>query len=679
MPKNKSAIDKSLNYRTLSLRMENGQPATLDEKNRSVEMIGATENPVDVLDWKQWEIWPEVLRMAGCVLPESRQIPLLDTHMRYSSNSVIGSYRNMRLENQQLIGRAHFSEAQEAQGPYQKIREGHITDCSVGYRVLEITRVEKGKTETIAGKTYTGPMRVVTKWQPREMSICPIGADEMAKVRAATQQPITPQTEEFKMNEKIRKYLEGRGLPKNATEEEAYRFLETLEIRIDIQPPATPPVAPTIVPQPAAAANNRTDAEIALEERSRILEINGICDQAGLPDNVRQELITRGLSLDEAKTRALAHLTANSPQVGFVSARMEMGADERDKFRAAAQDGLYLRAGLAVEKPASGADDFRSFSLMELSRECLRRAKKPIGGDIRDMTGRALTSSDLPVLLGAIANKSLLEGFETSEETWQAWVGTGSVNNFQKQTGARPGEMDDLDEIGIDGEYKYGKTGERKEEYQVVTYGKIFRLSRQAIINDNLGALIDIPRMHGESVSRLYGDVVYAVLTANAAMGDGVDLFHATHSNIGTGGVPSETTIGEIVKLMKLQKDINGKRRLNIRPEFYLAPVTIEGSSEKIFRSEYLDVTSGSQQKNIYFGDYFKRVYEPRLDDDSATRYYFASRKGLTVKLFFLNGVATPYMELKQGWNRDGVEYKVRADAGAKAMDWRGLAKNDGF
>ena len=45
---------------------------------------------------------------------------------------------------------------------------------------------------------------------------------------------------------------------------------------------------------------------------------------------------------------------------------------------------------------------------------------------------------------------------------------------------------------------------------------------------------------------------------------------------------------------------------------------------------------------------------------------------------FFLNGIQTPYMETKQGWTVDGVEYKVRIDAGAKAMDWRGLVKNAG-
>jgi len=53
-----------------------------------------------------------------------------------------------------------------------------------------------------------------------------------------------------------------------------------------------------------------------------------------------------------------------------------------------------------------------------------------------------------------------------------------------------------------------------------------------------------------------------------------------------------------------------------------------------------------------------------------------AGEKGKTVKLFFLDGVEAPYMEQQPGWNVDGMEYKVRIDAGAKAMVWRALYYN---
>ena len=137
---------------------------------------------------------------------------------------------------------------------------------------------------------------------------------------------------------------------------------------------------------------------------------------------------------------------------------------------------------------------------------------------------------------------------------------------------------------------------------------------------------------------------------------------------------------------MGIQKDILGKRRLNIRPQFFLVPKALEGAAEVFFRSNQFsdhstvatDSSFASTRVNPYSGDYFTRVYEPRLDDADATGWYLAGPKGKTVNVFFLDGIQTPYLETRQGWTVDGVEYKVRIDCGAKALDWRALYFNDG-
>ena len=61
--------------------------------------------------------------------------------------------------------------------------EGHITDVSVGYEVLASTWVESGATAMVEGVEYTGPVRVTTAWKLFEVSLCPVGADDRAKVR----------------------------------------------------------------------------------------------------------------------------------------------------------------------------------------------------------------------------------------------------------------------------------------------------------------------------------------------------------------------------------------------------------------------------------------------------------------------------------------------------------------
>jgi hypothetical protein len=245
----------------------------------------------------------------------------------------------------------------------------------------------------------------------------------------------------------------------------------------------------------------------------------------------------------------------------------------------------------------------------------------------------------------------------------------------------RAGEMDDLLEIPEGDEYKYSAFSEAQEQYQIATFGRLFAITRQTIINDDLGALTDLPAKRGEAAARKIGDVVYAVLTANAAMGDGTALFHADHNNLLTDAAPTNVSaLSAAISAMKLQKDISQKRRLNIRPRFFLAPVTLEGSCEQFFTSTGLVYTGSTDAtkapNNPYAGNYFTRVYEPRLDDDSTTAWYLLGPRGKTVVVFFLNGIRTPYLETREGWTVDGVEYKVRIDVGAKAVDWRAMAKN---
>lgn len=689
-----------LTYRSAPLeRDDKGIPASLDEATRSVAVIAATENPVTVFDYERWEAVNEVLLMSGCRLPASRQVPLFDTHRRFDTSSVLGSARGLEIADGQLLCRSFFSTVPEAQTPYTKVREGHLTDFSIGYRVLEAVWVPENETAAIEGRVFEGPVRVATQWVPKELSVCPIGADDMAKVRAescaAANRSTNQKNEEVTdMNPKFRALLEERGLQKDASEEEAWAFAEKNLIdpgQTDGGRTAVPDTGKPAARQAADAPDDRIRAAI-VEERNRTAEINAMCrrfDCADLADG----LVNDGRSVDEARRAVLDHLEKKKDTDPGLSYRgpIELVKDARDKFRSAGTDALILRSahealrrhcGAVFEKPAPGADELRGYSLRELARESLRIAGVTDRGNPLEMIGRALTTSDFPLILAAVANKSLFAGWESAGETWQAWCATGSVSDFKTNRSVRPSEFSDLDEVPEDTEYKYGKRTEAQEEYRIATYGKLFAISRQTIINDDLNALTNIPAGHGEAAARKVGDLPYAVLVANAAMGDGAALFNdAAHANVAAGshiGAPDVGTIAEGIRAMGVQKDLMGLRRLNIRPLFFLGTKGLEGSAEVFFKTEKFSANEASTRTNPYSGAYFTRVYEARLDDDDPQAWYLAGPKGKTVVVYFLNGVQTPYMETKQGWSVDGVEYKVRIDCGAKAMDWKGLYRNNG-
>jgi hypothetical protein len=674
MPQNSLSVQT----RALSLRRDNA-PATIDLDSRSVEVVCATENPVRVMDWETWQPIDEILLMSGCRIPENGQVVLLDSHSRYSTESVYGSCRELRVAGAQLLGRAHFADDQAVEPTWAKTRDGHITDFSVGYSIDEFQTLRENETAIVGGRTYSGPLRLVTRWTVKELSVCPIGADDQAKARALATpgaqaapapghhpplagQP-APTKKEDAMDQRLRAFLESRGLPQTATEDQAWEHFRALETTTNQQAPDV-------------------DASVraALEaERGRTAEITAMGNRFNCGE-LCAEMIREGLTIDAARAKVLDHVAATP--AAAPAFRVEVGTDARDKFRSAAEDGLLLRAGIAVATPAPGALDLRGYSLRELARHSLRVAGLSDGGSAMEMVGRAMTTGDLPNILANVANKSLFTGYETAGETWQEWCDVGSVSDFKTNSLMSASETSDLDQITEEQPYRYGEMTDAKEQFSIATYGKLFALSRQTIINDDLGALTDVPAKHGQAAARKVGDIAYAVLTANANMRDGVALFHSNHGNLGTNGVPSDVTIAEAIKLAKLQKDLGGKRRLNIRLEYFIAPATIEGAAEIFFNSGLFSggaantTAVGSTRVNPYAGSRFTRVYDARLDDTSTSVWYMAGPKGQTVKVFFLGGQQTPYLETKQGWSVDGVEFKVRIDAGAKAVDWKALVKN---
>ena len=677
MPKKKAESKQEapeMNYRSAPFSVRVDGPATLDEETRSVEVVLTTENPARVYDYERGII-NEVLLMSGAQIPESRKLVLLDTHSRYETANIIGSAREIRIEGDQMVGRAQYSSAPEAEGAWIKTKEGHLTDYSIGYRVDKATWIPEGQTSAIDGRTFTGPVQVATKWTPRELSAVPIGADSSAKARSEitiTEQP----KEEILMDPKLRKFLERSGLPVTATEAEAIAFMEREE---------TPAKKDDI-------DLDKVRAEAVGKEKDRIREIDALLTRYECQDMAR-DLIVGSKSLEDAQRAVLDKLQAKSKEQNPGFRGVEMGADEKDKFRAAANDALMLRAGMEIKTPAAGAEDLRGYTLTEMARECLRISGQNHHGSIKEMVGRALTSSDFPNILANLATKSMQAAWESQSETWQTWCGIGSVSDFKTYYDNALSEHDDLEEVKDAGEIKYGSFSEKTPEtYSAVSYAKKFRITRVMIINDDMGALTAMPARRAEAAARKIGDVAYAVLTANGNMADSVPIFStaSTRYNDATSGyqsAPGIANIAEGIRAMGVQKDIAGKRRLNIRPQFFLAPKALEGVSEVFFKSDKFsdnstvatDSTFASTRVNPYSGSYFTRVYEPRLDDDSTTAWYLMGPKGKTVKVVFLNGQQAPTMEMRQpGFTIEGFEYLVAIDAGAYATDFRGMYRNEG-
>ena len=663
-----------------------GAPLSLNEAERSVEFTAATEQPVNVWDWEKWDVVPEVLRMDGVQLPASGQVPLLDTHDGTSVQNVLGSFGAFRTEGGQLVGRATFSGVQAGADAFRRVAEGHITDVSVGYEVLASTWVENGATATVEGVEYTGPVRVTTAWKLFEVSLCPVGADDRAKVRGKI---INTGGQSMNRNPGQEKRFDASAAKEKLTaavaalNELAASLSEPEEDKPDDA--AEDNAEPAAIPESPAGEGDGRSAENSCdpveEERARIMEISAMCRAHNMPANMEEEMIRKGYSLDKARAAVLARLEGRS---SAAFARVDVGRTEQEKVREAVSHGLLLRCGVAESRinggrPAPGAREFSGMSMREVCREMLVRSGRPTSGNVVEMVGRALSTTDLPNLLTDTANRVLMDGWESADKQWQVWCGQDSVSDFKELTLLDFASGDDLALIPEGGEYQNGRAAEHAESVKIETYGKIFPLTRQAIVNDDLGAFARIARNHGEAAARMVNRLACRVLTANPTMGDGKALFHDDHGNLVSSGgnVPTVESLGAAFLKMRTQKDLLGNR-VQIRPQFFIAPAALETGAEVFFNSQLIGTQEKPNQANIYAGSVLTRVYDAELDDVSAADWYLAGPKGKTVTIFTLNGATAPYLEYKEGWRVDGVEYKVRLDVAAKAVAWQGLCKSAG-
>jgi hypothetical protein len=119
--------------------------------------------------------------------------------------------------------------------------------------------------------------------------------------------------------------------------------------------------------------------------------------------------------------------------------------------------------------------------------------------------------------------------------------------------------------------------------------------------------------MCGTAIATLESDVVWAIITANAAMADGVALFHATHKNLaGTGAALSVISVGEGRASMAKQTGLDKKTVLNIRPAYLVVPASLELAAEQLIAQNLVPAKTGDVVPQSIRT--LTPIAEPRLD-----------------------------------------------------------------
>jgi len=358
--------------------------------------------------------------------------------------------------------------------------------------------------------------------------------------------------------------------------------------------------------------------------------------------------------------------------------RIDVVVDAVDKFRGAASDALAFRAGIA--KATESGNPFRAHTLLDMAKEVLNiHSVNTTGMDRMRIAGAAFThsSGDFPSLLEDTLGKAMRAAYGNFPDTWQMWADRSSVPDFKVNSRIQLGSFNSLAEIKEGGEYTSGTFSDEKETIQAVTKGKMISFTRQAIINDDLAGFTRIAQLLGRAAARTINADVYGILTANAAMADGVALFHADHSNLNTSTALSLANIGVAKTAMRKQTDADGNDYLNIMPKYLVVPVALEDSAKTLIMAETDFSNSNSKKPNIHRNT-LEVISDPVLDADSATTWYMMAdaMEAPVVEVAFLDGNSDPYLESQEGFTVDGVQWKVRLDYGVGSIEDKGAQKN---
>lgn len=410
-------------------------------------------------------------------------------------------------------------------------------------------------------------------------------------------------------------------------------------------------------------------------------------------------LADENITAEAASQKLLAAVAAK--QAGPLGTTVLPGADSRDKFLAGAEKALLARAG--IEKKEAG-NEFNGMSLVDIAAHCLGRDGISVKGMTKDEIARKVlgasrslrlvqgshTTGDFPLLLANTAGKVLRGAFALAPVTWNRIAKKGSVSDFKAASRHTLGSFSSLLLKPERGEYKQGTLSEERETITAATKGRYISLSREMIVNDDLGGFTDMSRKMGRAAARTVEADFYTLLTsasgAGPTMSDTGAFFNATaiataggHANLTSSGTAiSVTSIAAAEAMMMAQKDKSLNDFVVIQPRVLLCSPAKKQIAWEVVNS-LTDVASSNANKKNYVQAQMNLevVASPYLSGNPW--YLFADPADVEAfEVAFLDGNDSPFIDEEVEFMTDALNMKVRLDYGIAAIDWRAGYRNAG-
>lgn len=663
-----------------------GRPAESETGERRYRVLFSAAAEVERMRWTGWdsvERFIEELVVTDESVDMSRLngggIPFLKDHRSYTIDAVLGRCTTGSVDG----GKAYCDVILPRAGTDPEIdriasmiEQDMLTDVSVGYSIDQVRIVE-------SEKRGEKPRHIVERWTPMEVSLVAIPADAGARVQRSGEEagaaplfPVqfirsaTPETPPARRSDNQEK-----DTMSNANK--AGDPAETIDTA-QAQRAAAPVTAP---PAPAPAG---LTAREAIELRTQAVAI-------GLDAAKAEEIVQRdGVTPTAAREAILAAAAAASAAQPRQDGRIQIVRDEGTTLRERRAEAIVLRmtgGDLGEAHRDLAQDGFIDFAAALIGH----RGKLRTAGERLQVLERAFHSvSDFPIIYENILNKTLTARYAVAVPTYRRFAVKKNFKDFRPHVAVRTGDFPMLQPIGENGEIRFGTSSEKKEQSALASYAVGIAISRQMLVDDDLGSIADILSNQGGMVATFEERAFYAFMRSGAG-NNGPTLLEgntqmfatsAARGNLASAGsaidVASVSAARAALRKMKsLPTTVNGVtqpgQNLNIT-----ATVILTGPDRETQAQQLIAPIQPAQASNVnIFSGRLSNEVTAEIPDNSWYLLPEAS-VGSNFRYGYLEGAEQPRVRLENPFGRQGSQVSIEHDFGIGAEDYRFAWRNPG-
>lgn len=628
---------------TIAAQSDDTEPTSLPR----FEIIANTGQPMTVEFWDA----PVVLDLDGLKIPR-QNLPLRFMHRPETG---IGHTESITIEPDRTVRAVGVvsRDTEEAREVVASARKGFPWQASVGTTVEQYRFIPPQESVTVNGRSFSGPLYLVSKATLYEISLVDLGGDPGAdaKLVSANRKEDVMEVEKVELNH------------------------EQLQ---DVQQEAASPPAPPV--QAAAAPISDQPAATEPDPEQVLKRFQVIRALFGQRKDLAERAITENWSLDRCQLEALRADRPYAPAVHVHETHLD------HKILTCA---LRLQArDRMVEKDYSpqileAAHAYRSLSLVKLAELCCRLdgVTLPVHARPLEIVQAAFSTRTLTNILKESAQKLLLDGYQSVDPVSLRVAKILEAPDFKTVTLARLTGQYKLEKVAPDGELPHAEVTDQGYTIKVETYGRLVGLTRQDVINDDLGAFLEVPRQIGRGAALALESAFWAMV--EAANGT---FFAAANNNVisGSTSVFGISGLNAAIAKLRKQKDADGNP-IRARARFVAVPPDLEADATQIYTSNVL-LIAGQTDRTIAANNPHANKYEPIVSEfltgNGAASVWYLIADPADVPAFgiaFLRGQQTPTIEEADPDPKYlGRLYRGYFDFGVALLDPRGAVRAAG-